>query len=86
MTLGDHFDLPVPMGYADACGVLPVPLAAFAYVDLTETGEDELAWSPEMAWAHSRFPRNQVDKAGASLASDNTTVREIMHAYEILNN
>lgn len=86
MTLGDHFDLPVPKGYADGCGVLAVPLAAFAYVDLTETGEDELAWSPEMAWAHPRFPRNQVDRAGASLASDNTTVREIMHAYEIINN
>ncbi len=61
-------------------------LCRLRLADPVETGEDELAWSAKMAWARPRFPRNQVDKAGAILASENATAREIMHAYEIINN
>ena len=63
-----------------------MPLAAFAYANLAEPREDEIAWLPEMAWARPRFPRNQVDKAGATLANDNASNQELMYAYDVINN
>jgi hypothetical protein len=49
-------------------------------------GEAEEPWLSEMDWATPQYLRNQVDKAGFTLADANATPAELALAFDVINN
>ena len=47
-------------------------------------GEAEEPWLSEMDWATPQYLRNQVDKAGFTLADANATPAELALAFDVI--